>query len=28
MKKFWMALLCFVTMGAMLAYAQNADEGY
>ena len=28
MKKLWMARLCFVTMAAMLAYAQTADEGY
>ena len=28
MKKLWMARLCFVTMAAMLAYAQAADEGY
>jgi hypothetical protein len=26
MKKCWMALLCFVTMAAMLAFAQSADE--
>jgi len=28
MKKRWMALLWFVAMAAMLAYAQTADEGY
>jgi len=28
MKKCRIALLCFVTMAAMLAYAQNADEGF
>ena len=26
MKKLWMALLCFVAMSAMLAYAQGSDE--
>jgi hypothetical protein len=28
MKKRWIALLCFVTMAAMIGYAQGADEGY
>src|SRR5271165_4018873 len=28
MKKCSMALLCLVTMAAMLAYAQSADEGF
>jgi hypothetical protein len=28
MKKCSMALLCLVAMGATLAYAQNADEGF
>ena len=28
MKRFWTALLCFVTLATMLAYAQSADEGY
>ncbi len=28
MKKCWMALSCFITIAAMLAYAQNADEGF
>ncbi len=28
MKRYLMALLCLITMAAMLAYAQSADEGY
>jgi hypothetical protein len=28
MKKCWIALTCFVTLAAMLAYAQSVDEGY
>ena len=28
MKKRWMALLWFVAMAAMFAFAQTADEGY
>ncbi len=28
MKKSLIALMCFVTVAAMLAYAQSADEGY
>ena len=28
MKRLWMALLCSVTMAAMVAFAQTADEGY
>jgi hypothetical protein len=28
MKTLWMALTCFVTIAAMLAHAQSADQGY
>ena len=28
MKKCWIVLTCFITMAAMFAYAQGADEGF